>query len=80
MTWEDSFHKPKLLLAANRIVYLNIPIGISKIHGPRPLARHSFLHRITTSGETSSRYFFHEVENAASFAKIIIICENNYSR
>ena len=47
---------------------------------PGPLARHSFLHRITTSRETTSRYLFHEVENAASFAKIIIIYENNYIR
>ena len=54
-------------------------IGISKTHGPRPLARHGFLHRITTSGETTPIYIFHEVENEASFVKIIIICENNYS-
>ena len=40
---------------------------------PGPFACHSFLHRITTAGET------HEVENAGSFAKIIMICENNYS-
>ena len=45
---------------------------------PGPLARHSCLHRITISGETSSRYLFHEVENAASFAKISTICKNNY--
>ena len=25
-------------------------------------------------------YLFHEAEIAASFAKVIIICENNYSR
>ena len=31
---------------------------------PGPLARYNFLHRITTSGETSR-----EVENAASYAK-----------
>ena len=54
-------------------------IGISKTHGPRPLARHGFLHRISTSGETTPIYLFHEVENEASFVKIIIICENNYS-
>ena len=46
---------------------------------PGPLARHSCLHRITISGETSSRYLFHEVENAASFAKISTICKNNYN-
>ena len=46
---------------------------------PDPLACHNFLHRITTSGETTSRYLFHEVENAASFAKLIIICENSYT-
>ena len=45
---------------------------------PGPLARHIFLHRITTLEEPTSRYFFHAVENAASFAKIIITCENNY--
>ena len=45
-----------------------------------PLACNSYLHRITTSGETTSRYSFHEKENAESFAEIIIIRENNYSR
>ena len=41
---------------------------------PVPLACHSFLHRITTaSGETTSRYSFHEVENVENFAK------NNYN-
>ena len=45
-----------------------------------PLAHHSFLYRITTSGETTSRHLFHKVENAASLAKVIIICEKNYSR
>ena len=47
---------------------------------PSPFARHSFLHRITTPGEITLRYLFHEVEEAASFAEMIIICENNYSR
>ena len=32
--WEDCFYKPKLLLAANRLIYLNISISISNIHGP----------------------------------------------
>ena len=32
--WEDYFRKPKLLLAANRLIYLNISMSISKIHGP----------------------------------------------
>ena len=76
--WGECFHKPKLLLAANRLVYLNTSIGISKIHDPRILARYSFSHRITTSGETSSRYLFHEGENAANFGKIIIAV--NYFR
>ena len=44
-----------------------------------PLACHTFFNRITTFGETTSRYLFHQEENAASFAKIIIICENNFS-
>ena len=26
--WEDCFHEPKLLLAANRLIHLNISIGI----------------------------------------------------
>ena len=47
---------------------------------PGPLAHHCFLYRITISGETTSRHLFHEVENAASFAKVIIICENNCIR
>ena len=34
--WEDCFRKPKLLLAANKLTYLNISISISKIHGPQP--------------------------------------------
>ena len=31
---EDCFYKPKLLLAATRLIYLNIARSISKIHGP----------------------------------------------
>ena len=34
--WKDCFPKPKLLLAANRLIYLNMSIGISKIHPPQP--------------------------------------------
>ena len=37
-----------------------------------PLAHHSFLYRITASGETTSRHLFHEVENDK-------LCENNYN-
>ena len=33
--WENCFRKRKLLLAANRLIYLNISIGISKFHSPR---------------------------------------------
>ena len=33
--WENCFRKPKLLLAANRLTYLNVSIGIRKIQGPR---------------------------------------------
>ena len=66
--WEDCFYKPKLLLAANRVIYLNISISISKIHDPQPLVRHSFLHSITTSGETTSRYLFQRGK----------LCENSY--
>ena len=29
------FYKPKLLLAANRLIHLNVSITIPKIHGPR---------------------------------------------
>ena len=72
--WENCFHKPKLLLTANRLTHLYISKGISKIHGPRPPRT------LTNSGETTSRYSFHELENAESFAKIIIIRENNYNR
>ena len=51
---------------------------------PSLLACDSFLHEITTSGVKIRRvlkrpYLFHEVENAYS-AKIIITCENSYSR
>ena len=75
MTWEDCFNKPKLLLAANRLIYLNISC-ISKIHRPPlhsflhklpleklppgSLVHHSFLHSKTASGETSSRYLFQD--------------------
>ena len=34
--WEDYFYKPNLLLAANRLIYLDISISISKIYGIRP--------------------------------------------
>ena len=34
--WEDSFHKTKLLLAANRLIFLNMSLGISKVHVPYP--------------------------------------------
>ena len=63
--WEDCFRKLKLLFAANRLIYLNISMDISKINGPGPLAHHSFLHRIT-SGVITSRYLFHEVEKVTS--------------
>ena len=76
MTWEDCFYKPKLLLAANRLIYLNRSISISNIHGFGPLARHSFLHSIASLEELLQDIYF----NSASFTKIIIICENNYSR
>ena len=79
--WEDCFHNQKLLLAVNRVIYLNnINMYIKNSRSPVPLRTIVFLNRITISGETASRHLFHEVENAASFAKIIIICENNYSR
>ena len=55
-------------------------MGISKIHHPRTLLAPYFLHRIITSGESTSRYLFHEVENAANLGKVIIVCENNYNR
>ena len=48
--WEHYFFKPKLLLVANRLIYLNISIVISKIYCPRPPTPYSYLHRITTSG------------------------------
>ena len=34
--WVDCFPKPKLLSGADRLIYLNISIGISKINSPRP--------------------------------------------
>ena len=77
---EDCFRKTKLLLAANRLIYLNILIGLWKIQSPAPsCAIAGFLHRISTSGvknrpvlKKNSWYLFHEVENAAS-----LYCENN---
>ena len=41
---------------------------------------YSFLHRITLSGETTSRNSFHEVKYEENFAEIIIIRENDYNR
>ena len=32
---EGCFPKPKLLLVVDRLIYLNVSIGISKIHCPR---------------------------------------------
>ena len=46
--WEDFFCKLKLLLAANRLIYLNNPDPSSVI---------VFLHKITTSGVTHDIYF-----------------------
>ena len=78
MTWDECFYKPKLLLAANRLIYLNINQQVyQEFTDPDHLARHSLLHSITTSGETTSRCFYF---NAASFPKRVIIFENNYSR
>ena len=34
---EDCFNKPKPLLVAKTLIYLNKSISISKIHSPRPL-------------------------------------------
>ena len=34
--WEDCFYKPRLLLASNRLIYLNISIDISKTYSPWP--------------------------------------------
>ena len=53
--WEEFFRKPKLLLT---------DIKISR--SPAPLRAIVFLHRIATSGVTTSWYLFHEVKNAAS--------------
>ena len=36
MTFRSCVRKPELLPPANRLIYLNISIGISKIHGHRP--------------------------------------------
>ena len=36
MTWEDCFCKPKLILAVNKLIYLDISISISKTRGPWP--------------------------------------------
>ena len=68
MTWEGCFFKPKLFLAENRLIYLNRSISILKTRGP--LVRHSFLHSITTSRKTTSRYLFQRGK----------LRENNYSR
>ena len=45
--WKDYFRKPKLLPAANRLIYVNNSIGISKIHG------------LTTSAVNTSSYLFY---------------------
>ena len=86
--WEDCFPKPKLILAANRLINLNTSIGISKFTVLGPLKRHSFLHRITTSGvkikpvlkKVHDIYFMKQRTRQAFIAKIIIIYENNYNR
>ena len=67
--WEDYFYKPELLLAANRSIYFNISICISKTHGAGPLVHHSFLPCITISREAASRYLFQRGK----------LSENNYN-
>ena len=67
--WENSFRKPKQLLAVNRLIWTYQWV-YQKFMVPGPLTCHSFLHRITTSW-----YIFHEEENAASSS-----CEDIYSR
>ena len=73
-----------------KILYLSdkmsqtLSSGISKFTTPAPLCLHTFLHRMNTSGvkirpilkKTNDIYWTWK----ANIAKIIIICENNYSR
>ena len=54
--WGDCFHKWKLLFAVNRPIYLIISIYIKNSLW-LPLVHHSFLYRITASGETTSKTF-----------------------
>ena len=61
--WENYFHKPKLLSIANRLIYFNISIGVSKFHGPRYPSVQIFLHRLTILWSNYLIwYLFHEVE------------------
>ena len=78
---EDCFPKTKLLLAANRLIYLNISIGLSKMQSLAPSCTIAgFLCRISTSGVKNrpvlkkNSHLFHEIENAAS-----LYCEDNYN-
>ena len=76
---KDCFPKPKLLLAANKLIYLNISIGLSNIFKvPAPLARYSFSDRATTfrvkirsALEENSWYLFLETS---------LYSDNKYSR
>ena len=81
MTFERAASLNQNLLVVDRLVYLNLSIGISKVHCPDPLVRDSFLHRINSSGvkirpvlKKNSWYLFHEVDNAAS-----LYCRDNYN-
>ena len=78
--WEDCLPKLKLLLAANRLIYLNISIVISKIHGPRlPRPIDFYIAQLLLQWKLDlylkkSWYLFHKVEHAAS-----LHCGNNYN-
>ena len=58
-----------------RRIYLNISISISKIHSPRPSRAPLYIAWLPLEKLPQDIYF-----NAESFVKLIMICENNYSR
>ena len=85
--WKDCFHRAKFLLAVNRLIYLNQECQRAQLSSLTFLFEyintHSFLCRITVSGvkiRLVLKKFMKKQRTRGKLMKIIIICENKYSR
>ena len=79
--WEGCFLKPKLLLVLDRLIYLNVSIGTSKIHFPRPPGASQFFTQNTYSGlkirpalKTIHDTYFMKQKTRPAYT-----CKNNYN-